>query len=885
MIPSQQIQGSKISVPASPSPESIGVDNTIEAVNASSGSANDDGVPAQGTKGSNSSDGPGHFDQRDSCDNTDGDETLFELSTSSGSETNPTVFDLSALSSSSRPSSPTLTALPNGFNGSDEVGRHPEDVTKTLCSASFRELQRRRSPTCSKGKGSAMDSEDSRSRDKGHAAPTFVPVGEAIERSLVEQQLATASNDPQQEPSGADKTVASTEEGLDIATAMIPLIPSYVPGSAEIRIRVHGVVPLAGVEFETPPYVRVSLHPGGCNTMVRTPLSRRVSTTRSREVNNSVAHGILGSVSPCAQGSHQYQFGKASQVKDKNTDAEGAPSIDNPQLVVKIGPEIVRGLSERRRPPTLKFDVVCSRCVGECEISLSDTLRRPGRPFRHLQLPLWVSRDQKSGINDRMMPSMPNSKNVGNRTPVGPTESKHTSAVAHLHVDFGVALTGFPAGIEEPVESSGQMRTRGFVKVEAMDVRLIDARGSARKAPDDLRANSLGVSVELTLKGKREIVGFADNMLSYDHQNNAALGPGFEGKGGNGIVIESAYTELDSLVLKLVSRGGCHSRGDIHRCPSVQASRVDERRHETMIPVSDINDLFGGKARWVKMGHYRGSGRIERMEKGNAEREEKAFDGGGYGFEVKLRIVVSDLDPTGGCGGTENPMTGGQPAAEYIGAPQEAAFSSHGSNAEQPGKRCPRDNRVFSTVLHTVSAIPDNWLQATAMVRSVANFESIDNLQNEFRGRQKSLPGPGVVELDVIAICGAVNTLASSADTGNGGMGVEKGLPWRITVEMNGGSKGYLRLESQEGFQDDEWGIEQDVVAVEGARNEAVCWPGGAALRTTYSVHWTPRQSALPFASFAVFHGQVRSICHIAAYQQSFVALKHIRGICLPFES
>lgn len=61
------------------------------------------------------------------------------------------------------------------------------------------------------------------------------------------------------------------EPPLDVISAMLPLLPSYPRDRAEVRVWVHSVLLIRNVALTTPPYVRVSLHPGACS-VTRTSL-------------------------------------------------------------------------------------------------------------------------------------------------------------------------------------------------------------------------------------------------------------------------------------------------------------------------------------------------------------------------------------------------------------------------------------------------------------------------------------------------------------------------------------------------------------------------------------------------------------------------------------
>ncbi|CAM9712690.1 unnamed protein product, partial [Ectocarpus sp. 12 AP-2014] len=73
----------------------------------------------------------------------------------------------------------------------------------------------------------------------------------------------------------------SDTPSLDVAAAMLPLIPSYPPGSAEIRVLVRSLLwPAASVVPPTPPYVRVSLQPGACSIARCTPATPSHDTVK-----------------------------------------------------------------------------------------------------------------------------------------------------------------------------------------------------------------------------------------------------------------------------------------------------------------------------------------------------------------------------------------------------------------------------------------------------------------------------------------------------------------------------------------------------------------------------------------------------------------------------
>lgn len=326
---------------------------------------------------------------------SDTDEKLFfELSESNGSNCDASVFEQTHSSGETFPGPAPAAAVENGGHleqqqqsvpdldrerPSTEHGpadpqrifepfTHEPGKTSTAVTTS---RNHRQATTQSAANGSAGDPPGSSPSDEGAALPSFNDAYHARNESSPSE--------------AAEENAQAQPQSLDLVAAMLPLIPSFPEGSAEVRVRVHGVrIPcVPGHTLTTPPYVRASLHPGA-HSIARTgfPSVGRGSTSRTSSVSSNRERGIyLVEHSSPAERVVEYVFG------GEDRGANG----DEHTISLSLGRRVVeRALGENAEPspPRIRLEIVSGRSLGRCDLALPEVLRRPGSMVRKLRLPV-----------------------------------------------------------------------------------------------------------------------------------------------------------------------------------------------------------------------------------------------------------------------------------------------------------------------------------------------------------------------------------------------------------------------------------------------------------------------------------------------------------------
>lgn len=638
---------------------------------------------------------------------------------------------------------------------------------------------------------------------------------------------------------------------LDLGSAMLSLIPSFPSWSVEIWLRAHRVMPVRGVDFTIPPYVRISLHPGGqtvaCTKQFHRTGPENIEYTPVRDTPKTCAGNTR-----CAN---------ARSECVNNDDADCGNMV-----ILKVGSEYISRLMKNDGPPTLKVELVSGRSVGHCDLSLSETLRRPGHYFLDLQVPIWekVSRNSASK-ND----NFPQSDRVGEAEARGQasrlTKKTGRSAVANLAFELGVIQVG--AGDHVLPVDVWTNRVPSFLNQSNITVEVLavrggaDTLGSARDQvhPTGKRSGGIGVVVELAVAGERKYLDVLDSSQNFieGRSNTPSMALLQETGNGSQVVLKSTCTELDILGLRLVTKTAqnvplagpkdhCYDRGHAGgsglRCgPAL------------MIPVSDINSIFDGQDIWIAM-DAPGRNNATGLDVTNAAACATRGSGRSGMLEVNLRIMSSISD-------NQLEMNLDDRSRKRL---QSSAKSRepHLQSPTSPPSLVHHFNPEF------VPTTFPKWPHATVTYHE-QNPHVFRTSLSVSQGYNAFLqPGPGSLELEIIAIQRR-RPLQPAISSGSGAIGqIERQGSWRVRVEFTGGRNGRLTLQSPAGIIPTSSGAGQRAKheGEEGEMGEGdrVRWPGSAGMRARYAIHWTSRRRTLPCALFSVLEEEVSTVLRSA---------------------
>lgn len=677
---------------------------------------------------------------------------------------------------------------------------------------------------------------------------------------------------------------------IDFTAAMRSPFLTHDLGSAEVRLRLHSVVPIPGTDFATPPYVRVSVHPGP-QTMARTSvLTRKVqgmnisnykmlprsSTSYYSQISRSVCGAKV-----------VYEFGASSKVTGNTIDGFPLSDDDNRNEMVVLksrSSETVRRVAEGHGPPTLRLELVCGRSVGHCDVSLSEVMRRPGHSFRGLQLPVRrrrvaVSKGRSTAAYSKRYPLRRSAGSVSAKEKAprnAPGKTLLPDLVAHVHVDLACILPEAPQDDARKETLLSDTPTRGSIKVEALGVRAatIPSGGSPRGQlnSEAMLDDHFGLSVELGLEGISQILTVPNDDCT---SASVRCGPGRNDEAtahdrGKG-TFECACTELEILTLEIIyqDKRGLSAANGRHRRDEARGRGWTRCGRALAIPVSDVDDVLHGRAFWVTMDYpKRRRGSLPLMEKeseiGRRKREMPSR------VDIKLRILLSGSD------GIDRrayfaPDGVRHPRAEPGSILRPGAMGSSDSQAKQ--ERCVRSasggEDAFTPRAHrtpTASDVFGIWSEARATLWLMATKLRTGGEQNvsEFLSgphKDSVQSGPGVIELDLIAIRRQLLQRAYPSGSARSGQ-PELIVPWKVLIEMTSDDQASLLLESPEGVTVEARASEKSATLGELGSSDTeggmwICWPAGVGIRARYALHWTPRQRVLPCALFTIFREQV----------------------------
>ena len=840
---------------------------------------------------------------------TDPDEKLFfELSESSASTGDASVVEQQPSSgeTSSRPASTEAVAngrhleehlqqsVPDLQRGRPSTEQGPAEPRHTLEPA-MQEPEKgftlpaprnnRRVSAQSAASDSSGDARENWLADKGAALPSFSGAYHA---------------DSESSPSeAAEENTERQPQSLDLVAAMLPLIPSFPEGSAEVRIRVRGIrVPCAGHALATPPYVRASLHPGA-RSIARTGLPSVVPRSASRASSVSSREGGISVV----------EHSPAERVVEYVFEGEdGGANGDEHRISLSLGPRAVDmalGEDAGPSPPRIRLEIVSGRSLGWCDLALPEALRRPGSMARKLRVPVWKkgwAHGQAKKHDARGV-----SLGVGSCAPGHRASQQQDRFVGEIVLDLGVMLSGEPWPSTSETELGALELTTGSIHVEAAKIRIRDTQRGEVGLGAVQHTKLVGVSSELTLGGGEPMLS-AFRAGSHGSRWVRESKPGCSGAqdddAGHGgqVKLTTICAELDILTLRLVPSGA--GNNDSSRRGLEQRQR--RRGEALMIAVSDINDVFDGRSHWVTMQHDCAGEPFDK-QKGThpAGGEARVLEGGEGGaecrLEVLLRVSVANVTPITHLHEDRRASTGGRSSAAGLMHPHKSDLLSDPLPKERmrviepaPNDGAPRSaleawiTSPFNRCAQAIAVLPSQGINSSGIAKAPPKCGIA--LLNEEGGNTAGYPsqaGPGVLEVGVLAIHGQGQELRpapnhyrdSSNDRGRDrASSTTFSSPWwvRVTCSNGGGGAGgrsdpismdsppgklatLERGETRRGGPGPAGAPSSHRHDAEGLGSDwTVRWPPRGGVLAKYPVHWTPSQNSLPVVSFEIFRGQVR---------------------------
>lgn len=697
----------------------------------------------------------------------------------------------------------------------------------------------------------------------------------------------------------------SDTPSLDVAAAMLPLIPSYPLESAEIRVLIRSLLlPIAGVDPTTPPYVRISLQPGAYSIARSTPAT--LSHDAVKRSTNQQQGGEFSSKASCSTGSVvEYLVGG---------EARGL-QVGHQVLALSLGPDVARMVKGKMfgpSTPSMRLEIVSGRTLGRCDLALPEALRRPGSSFKNLHVPIWKSQGPQGQSKRRNVCGKPNlgfeksskerfSRKQGVINFGEQACGQCATITGKINIDFGVVLTGETEGSPSEKESCAIQQTTGTVRVDTMGIRFRDADGGR-----------VGLHVEHHFTG---VVGISATLELGGETRFSTFDQG--GEGGKGatagegcsvgqelphcgqILLKSSCTELDVLTLRLSTAREIKSSSGSSFLRHGEVVEKDRGRDTVTIAVSDINDIFEGGAKWVVMSHHCfGDGQTgqKRTQIGLPEACGGQNAGATCRSEVQLRVSLSDttpvmehrrnLDTTPGHGVTVKDPESWQKPSALTDAPTH-------ENA-QVGSILPKsttDGEPWRALDAWIASPHNRCAQARVNVSSLGEGRQVPPLGGATNATSRVSRRAGEVLLEVLAIHGqgmegwptAVSTRQGHCDN-NRQTSSSVGIPpswWvRITFSDRGGGKGrgeegrYFVVDSPPGLlpsleESTSRRCGEEAIAAPPPMQQSegescgiggswvVRWPRACGVVVRCPVHWNLGQKKLPVVFFEVFRGQV----------------------------
>lgn len=636
------------------------------------------------------------------------------------------------------------------------------------------------------------------------------------------------------------------DPALDIAASLLAVTPSYLPGHAEVRVRVHGILVDRDLILATHPYVRASLPSihSGVNSIARTgPLYGPISTHAMFQANGRTREGRPLTTSPT----------NAVEYLLEEEDAGRHLSLS---LGLAGMPQVLQGSF----PAVLRLEIVWGRSLGRCDLSLTEALRRPGSTFEQMKAPIWRKEPNEQPNRPHRNSTDGNPASNGAQQYEAVFDGTRRFSTGQVRFDVGVRLTG-KAEESSPEVNMSTKPTVSFVKVEAIGIRVAGVReedpGSGVKQCDRI----IGVSAELALGDETRLATIGPRHSDFSGKDGRLISAARIDSQRDSAVLKSTCAELDTLVLRLeqqpgtpqVGEGTSTSRGPRNR------DGGGEKEHALRIPVSDINDCFCRKAQWVSVDRFREDPPTKKV--GNQNNVSGKAGSRDHHVEIQIRVTVTQANPTNQYALGEITSEDNQLVAESVPRPGTCFFT--GSSFAPKSAFGAINSDASWSVFEAWVLSPRNVCgQSHAIVPSISRRESPPRPGRAFktfngvRGSDSPGRGPGMLHLEVLAMHGQAVGLAQ---TGNGGRVLERHLWWvRVTISDAGGD--CVIVDSPLGKEEEKvWQDGQDAAGNREKCGVVVRWACGNRARAECAVHWTLRERVLPTASLAIFRGKVRT--------------------------
>ncbi|CAM9455945.1 unnamed protein product, partial [Hapterophycus canaliculatus] len=838
------------------------------------------GVPSEHADGSN----PAALDPDAATTNVgenNGDDKLFfELSNSSGlSSSTSAPLTIPGSSQSSGEMSMVFGTLASGTGAEavEDEGPFKVPVQQLSWSHQLEVVNDHERPEASGGILEVVNAQAG--YNLGVEAQTIYKVSAESEVGLV--PTSTSSFDSASDLPGDKQPKERESLPLDIEATMLPLIPCYPSGSARIQVRVRSIILPICVPPANPPYVRVSLHPGA-HIIVRTGLASAVASLRTtRTVPSRDKKNVFVLLAKA--------FQAGSVAHHRFAVWAGGVGANNQVLMLPLGPDVVRIASAANggpSSPTIRLEIVSGRSLGYCELALPEVLRRPGKYFPRLQVPIWKKksskqRGQRSSVEKQTTDANAKDEDVVRRE--GDYVQDHELA-GQVEFDLGVVLTGQSEDSQSGIKASAVQLSSGVVTVEASAYRVRDAKGRRVKFEilQQTTGRVVGISARLSLGGETRLAAL--DRGSYDRKEVEQYEPAppraIESRTIGKCLLRSICTQLDVLTLRLAYRRPIENSND----PGLEVEGNPEdqprERDALAIAVSDINDVFDGNWQWVPIHSFppgRGAddsrgGRLGKKARAVGCENDFTDVSVGERLEVKLRVCLVDEAPIfdqEDCG----------PNGPEKGVDTEYAQSVAKCSAESRS-----GNESLSTLQAWVESPSNGCSQACVMVPCLENRGGLLPHDGKIGGDQpvKAL-GPGVFELEVLAIYGrrregwparVVDGECDNQGDRQASM-VHFPRPWWVRIafaDKAGEENNSFVVDSSSGVlssfeEGDDWKPAEKACATPPVRQKqgercrcgvgwVVSWPHGGRALARRPVHWTPSQSVLPVIYLEVFRGQ-----------------------------
>ena len=634
---------------------------------------------------------------------------------------------------------------------------------------------------------------------------------------------------------------------LDISASLLALTPSYPPGHAEVRVWVHGILVGRDLILETRPYVRASLYsiPSRVHSIARTgPLHGPISTHAMFQANGRTHEGSSLTTPPA----------NTVEYLPKGEDAGRHVSLS-------LGSADMPLVWEGGFPPVLRLEIVWGRSLGRCDLSLVEALRQPGSTFKHIEAP--IRKEEPKGQSNCQNRKSTDGSPAGNGAEQTEAifDGTRRFTAGQVRFDVGVRLTGKGESSPPAVNASTE-RTMSFVKVEAIGLRVAAVRGGDSSSAVEQRDRIIGVSAKLALGDELKLATIDPRRLDVSGKDGGLVSVARVDSQHCSAVLSSTCTELDILVLRLERRPRTPhlGEGSTSRDPR-NRDGPGGKEHAMSIPVSDINGCFCRRAQWVAIGCF-GEECSSTRNVGNQNNVSGQAGSREHHLEIQLRVTVTLANPTNQCTLGASASEDGQLVEGPVPRPGPCCFTGPSFDQNLPFGTI-NSNASWSAFQAWVLSPRNACGQSHAISSSIGRTESPPRTGRTFstlngiRGSDSPGQGPGVLQLEILAMH---EQAADLAEKDTGGWVSETHLHlWWVRVTVSDGKGSNVTVDSSLGeVHEGAWHAGQSTAGSRAKCGGVVRWPVGKRARARSLMHWTPKKRVLPTASLSIFRGKVR---------------------------